>query len=495
MKYPFVIFFRYPKYSDIDILFNNKDELDCSLFIVDKKEDLNKMFNPSYQILVTYGPDEMEYVELCNAIIAPRMRKRWIHYIEIPSVKEFCRGVNYCFVHNCITNREEGRPIFSVFTTTYNSYDKIVRAYNSLKLQSLLDWEWVIVDDSPDEKHFAFLKELLLNDNRIRLYKRAENSGNIGNVKNEAISLCRGKYVIEFDHDDEIPEYVLYDSATYFDKNEDVGFIYMDFINIYENGENYKYNGCISAGYSSYYCQKYKGVWRYVFMTSNINNITLTHLASMPNHPRIWRRDVLMKMGSYCEMLPINDDQEIIMRTALTTKIAKIHKLGYIQYMNNNNNNFSLIRNWEINRIGPHYLQPMFYENYNMNKEMEKRDAHEDVKYFYNYSKIWERDPNIYTYKFCNNVVNVDFKKQYCILGVDILINHLGEIKELYKNNENDFIVLDNKVSVEEIWSILDNYNLDRCKCYSLLENNKQQLVNFFMLLYNSCDDFEIIDK
>ena len=41
------------------------------------------------------------------------------------------------------------------------------------------------------DKHFAFLKEKLSSDNRI-----------IGNVKNEAISLCRGKYVIEMDHDD-----------------------------------------------------------------------------------------------------------------------------------------------------------------------------------------------------------------------------------------------------------------------------------------------------
>ena len=41
-----------------------------------------------------------------------------------------------------------------------------------------------------------FLKQILT-DKRIRLYKRDKNSGNIGNVKNEAISLCRGKYVLE----------------------------------------------------------------------------------------------------------------------------------------------------------------------------------------------------------------------------------------------------------------------------------------------------------
>jgi hypothetical protein len=31
--------------------------------------------------------------------------------------------------------------------------------------------------------------------------------------------------------------------------------------------------------------------------------------------------------------------------------MLKINKFGYIQYKNNSNNNFSLIRNWEINKL------------------------------------------------------------------------------------------------------------------------------------------------
>jgi glycosyltransferase involved in cell wall biosynthesis len=495
MKYPFVIFFRHKKYSHIDSIFKNKDEVDCTLFITDNKEELYKLFDPTYQILVTFGPEECEYIEICNSLIAPRMRKRWIHYKEISCVKEFCRGVNYCFVDNCSLNREEIRPTFSIFTTTYNSYDKIIRAYNSLKSQKFNDWEWVIVDDSPDDNHFSFLKNLLQYDYKIRLYRRSKNSGNIGNVKNESIGLCRGKYIIEFDHDDEIPETVLQESATYFDKNPDVGFIYMDFINILEDGKNFRYGDFIGKGYSSYYCQKFKGVWRYVYITANVNNVTLSHLVCMPNHPRIWRRDVLIKAGSYCEMLPINDDQEILMRTALITKMAKIHKIGYIQYMNNNGNNFSLIRNWEINRIGPFFLQPVFYQKHNMNEEMKKLDAYEDTQYIYNDSKIWERDENTYIHKFCNNIVNLDFDKQYCIVGIDTFMKNLDKMRELSKNSRNDFILLDNSMPVENIWTLLDNYNLDHFKCYSLLTNTKQQLINFFMLMYKSCDDYEIISE
>ena len=252
-----------------------------------------------------------------------------------------------------------------------------------MKNQTLKDWEFVIIDDSPDDDHFNFLRKLMINDSRVRLYRRSENSGNIGNVKNEAIGLCRGKYVLEFDHDDEILPFVLNDAATYFDNNQEVGFIYMDCISLYENGNNHFYGDFICKGYGSYYCQKYNGKWVYVYNTPNINNITLSHLVCCPNHPRIWRKTALIDAGNYCEFLPICDDYEILLRTAITTKIAKIHKFGYIQYMNDNNNNFSLIRNGEINRIGPNYISPIFYEQFKINERMKEMDAHEDEKYIH----------------------------------------------------------------------------------------------------------------
>lgn len=59
-------------------------------------------------------------------------------------------------------------------------------------------------------------------------------------------SLCRGKYVLEFDHDDEILPNVLKDAAECFDTNDDVGFIYMDCSIIYENGVNFHYGDFIS---------------------------------------------------------------------------------------------------------------------------------------------------------------------------------------------------------------------------------------------------------
>jgi len=492
MKYPFILFYRLNKYSEIDsFIKDNKDALNCTINIIDNSSELNKLYNPSYQILITYGGEEIDYHSQVCPFTAKRMGTRWIHFSEITSIDAFNQGVNYCFIHNCTLPREKVRPIFSIFTTCYESYEKILRAYKSLLNQRFIDWEWVVLDDSPDDLHFQFLKKKLT-DVRIRLYKRSENSGNIGNVKNEAVSLCRGKYVLELDHDDEILPDVLKDAVDLFEKNEDVGFVYMDFTNIYENGENFCYGDLVCKGYGAYYCEKLNGKWVYVYITPNINNITLSHLTCCPNHPRIWRRDILMQAGNYSEFLPICDDFEILLRTAAITKMAKICKLGYVQYMNNGNNNFSLIRNAEINRLGPYFISPIFFDKFSITEKMKEQNAYEDEKYRFYHSNVWTRDPETYTHNYANIVCNPDYEKQYCIIGVNTLLENIDLIQQLYKNEKNDFILLD-ICNVSELWRMLDFHNLTRFKCYSYKDNNSENLINYFKIMYKSNENYEII--
>jgi hypothetical protein len=200
-------------------------------------------------------------------------------------------------------------------------------------------------------------------------------------------------------------------------------------------------------------------------------------------------------MGSYCEYLPICDDYEIILRTALHTKIAKIHKLGYIQYMNESNNNFSLIRNGEINRIGPNYISPIYFQNFDINNNMKLFEGYEDEKYINHHSKIWERDQTTYTHKYCNLIVNNDYDKQFCIIGFDSLLANIDRISELYQNPRNDFIILENKCALEYLQARIERYNFERMKCYTLIDTPNDQLINYFKLLYFSVSDYEIIDS
>uniref|UniRef100_A0A6C0I9U8 Glycosyltransferase 2-like domain-containing protein n=1 Tax=viral metagenome TaxID=1070528 RepID=A0A6C0I9U8_9ZZZZ len=495
MKYPFIIFYREDKDSALDqFFFENNALLNCTVHITNKISKMNRIYSANYHLLITLHNEIAHEIDVDIKEISDNKKYIKLTKSDFSDVKIFNDLVNNRFILNCSLDRSYLRPVFSLFTSSFNSYEKIIRAYNSIKKQTLENWEWVIIDDSPDDKHFLFLKKNLSHDCRIRMYKRSENSGSIGNVKNEAVSLCRGNYVLEMDHDDEILPTVLEDATNVFSKNEEIGFIYMDFINIYENGDNFKYGDHICKGYGSYYCQKYNGKWAYVYNTPNINNITLSHLVCCPNHPRIWRRDLLLKLGNYCENLPICDDYEILLRTAINCKMAKIPKLGYVQYMNNSNNNFSLIRNGEINRIGPQYISPIYYKEYNIAEKMAELGAYEDpfANDTRNNVQIWTRDKT-YVHKYCNLLVNMDFKRQICIVGLDSLILNLEYIKVLYNDDETDFILLDNKCPIEYLWKQLDSYGFDRMKCYSFIDVDSDLLVRYFKTTYLTTKEYEIV--
>ena len=499
MKYPFVIFYRKEKFKSIDNFFiQNSSALDCSIFIADSVEYVKNLHNSNFQLLITYGDDYEEYCKELLTVISKEMLQRHIHILNndilTNDIIKFNNLINNTYINLCSIDRVYTRPTFSLFTPSYNSYDKILRVYNSLQKQTLLDWEWVIIDDSPDDLNFQFLRTNFSHDARIRFYRRSNNNGSIGNVKNETIGLCRGKYLVEMDHDDELMPYVLQESADVFNSNPSIGFIYYDCACVYENGNNQWYGDFICKGYGGYYSQKYEDKWRLVYITPNINNITMSHLVCCPNHPRIWRKDVLLNMGSYCEYLPICDDYEILLRTVVSTNIAKIHKLGYIQYMNDSNNNFSLIRNSEINRIGPNFIYPNYFTNFQINQIMKENNAYEDEKYIIEHSKIWERDQSTYKHKYCNLIVNNDFDMQICIIGFDSLLTNIDEITEMYKNPRNDFIILENKCSLSYLQERIERYNFTRMKCYTLIDTPIDQLINYFKLLYLSVPKYNIIN-
>jgi hypothetical protein len=308
-------------------------------------------------------------------------------------------------------------------------------------------------------------------------------------VKNEAIGLCRGKYVVEFDHDDELLPRCLEDAAIAF-QNERVGFVYMDCCNIYENGNNFKFGDFISYGYGGYYSQKIthngQDRWVYVYVTPNVNNITSYALIALPNHPRIWRRDVLYSLGSYSEHLPICDDLEILLRTFADPEIGvvKVHTLGYIQYMNDNNNNFSIIRNREINRLGPNHIAPMFYRQYEMHKRFMERDAYEDEANLINHTQLWKRPPSpYYEHKYINKIINTQYAHQVCVLGRNAWTAYQDQLYPLKNNTQ--YVLLEANIATDELWGWIE-YNKLETKhliCYGLQNSNYDELKLYFSRL------------
>ena len=406
MRYPFVLFIRPETMSQQDKLVTSDNSM-MSATCSENIDEVYGVYSNKYHVILKIG-DNVGMNDIPEKVMN---RVLTLSGNESYSVDEINNQVNTFYAKLCISNKQLYRPTFSIFTTCFNSYEKIKRAYNSLLSQTFIDWEWVIVDDSPEEAHFSFLRSTLT-DPRVRLYRRNGNSGSIGLVKNEAIALCRGDIIVEFDHDDELTEDCLKLAKQAFDTDSDIGFVYMDFINMYEDEKPFFYGNqktheiFMSKGYGGYLCMRFRGKWQNLYLTPNINNITTSHLVCLPNHPRIWRADVLREFGSYSELLPICDDLEILMQTLIKYKAAKVCKLGYIQYMNPGRNNFSLIRNSEINRLGPKFIAPKFFEDKNVDEIFKERDAAEDPIYRISHSNIWTRylkyKHKYWNYRFTN---------------------------------------------------------------------------------------------
>lgn len=492
MKYPGVLFYRHDEYKVIDEFLNkNVDQFEFKVTIVKNKKELFRLYDSDYSLLITFGESDNEYNNEVNEIITDEMRKRWIHFKSFQDVKDMNRGILFCFFHYITYNSIVSiRRVFSVFTTCYNSFEKIHRAYNSLKTQTMKEWEWVIVDDSPGDEHFHFLQTVFDRDYRVRLYRRDGNSGNIGNVKNEAVSLCRGKYMLELDHDDEILSDTLMDAVKVFESDDKIGFVYMDFFNAYEDGTNYRYGDFYGLGYAGYYRQKYRDRWVYVSITPNINNVTLSHIVGVPNHPRMWRRETMFHIGSYSEFLPVADDYELLLRTAVHTLMAKIPKIGYIQYMNANDNNFSLIRNGEIQKLVYH-LREHCFKNYGIEDRMRSLDAFDKRED----RPIWKRKD--YINKYCNRIVNIDYDRQYCVIGLETLEKYKQEIDELYNDKRNDFLVLDNSFNSnsDRLCIELESMGYYRMKCYSMDDCSDEELETYFKLMYLNCPVHKIFTR
>jgi glycosyltransferase involved in cell wall biosynthesis len=72
------------------------------------------------------------------------------------------------------------RPKVSYFTSAYNTKSGIYHAYHSLLTQTNDDWEWIIVNDSPNCKETSRALEILKSSyHRIKVHEFKKKSGGV----------------------------------------------------------------------------------------------------------------------------------------------------------------------------------------------------------------------------------------------------------------------------------------------------------------------------
>lgn len=277
------------------------------------------------------------------------IRKRWLHHSKLEDLRTTGNSVLNCYLSNMFEQRGvDKNPLVSVFTPAYKTGEKIYRPFKSLIEQKYPNWEWVIVDDSDDDgKTFNELQRLAEKDYRIKVYKPGEHSGIIGNVKYEACMLSKGQILVELDHDDELTDYALGSVVEGFNQFPEAGFLYTDCGEIFENGENATYGKNWGFGYGSYREVEYRG---HVYQSSNACNInpkTIRHIVAAPNHIRAWRKDFYVSIDGHLREMHVADDYELVVRSFLNTRMVRVPRMCYIQYISQTTQR---VRNKDIQR-------------------------------------------------------------------------------------------------------------------------------------------------
>lgn len=303
---------------------------DLKVFYTKDHEVIDTIINHDPDCILTIGEDYNEFPSLTN--LSPDMRLRWVHSKEDDHAGE----IGYVCAMNYILKSSVENDLVSIFTPIYNTGKKIIRTYNSLTSQTYTNWEWVIVNDSDNLETMKIVESL--NDPRIKIYDfRKKSGGVIGEVKYRAASMCRGKYLVELDHDDFLLPHAIQKVVEAFNAYPDAGFVYTDCAEIDENYNSLMYGEGFAFGYGKYRTETHIGKEFQIAVTPNINPVTIRHIVGVPNHLRAWKRDTYHKIGGHNRRLTIADDYELIVRTFLETRMVRIPVGCYLQFHHGEN--------------------------------------------------------------------------------------------------------------------------------------------------------------
>jgi teichuronic acid biosynthesis glycosyltransferase TuaG len=96
--------------------------------------------------------------------------------------------------------------LVTVVTPAHNAAGTIRRCHESIRAQTLTDWEHIIVDDGSTDDTSAVLDQLRMEDDRVRGLTLGTNQG-AGSARNAAIAQASGRFIAFIDSDDEwLPE-------------------------------------------------------------------------------------------------------------------------------------------------------------------------------------------------------------------------------------------------------------------------------------------------
>ena len=94
------------------------------------------------------------------------------------------------------------QPLVSIITPCFNSAAFLRETYESVKSQTMTDWEMLIVDDGSTDDSLAIARTLESEDPRVRVFALPKNYGRPHQARNVAIDEGQGAFLAFLDSDD-----------------------------------------------------------------------------------------------------------------------------------------------------------------------------------------------------------------------------------------------------------------------------------------------------
>lgn len=152
---------------------------------------------------------------------------------------------------------------FSIIIPVYNVEKYISKCIESVKGQTLTDFECLIIDDGTKDKSIEKAIETIGNDERFKIYHKV--NGGLSDARNYGIDKAVGEYLFFLDSDDYIGNTLLEDTYNMV-KKHDSDIVCFDMMYVYDDGEEK-----ISSG-ADFECKSYKDDKSVIFINNSSNN-------------------------------------------------------------------------------------------------------------------------------------------------------------------------------------------------------------------------------
>ena len=216
---------------------------------------------------------------------------------------------------------------FSIITPEHrqDNFPYLLELYDSILAQTYENWEWVIYtngDVTPDN-----LPPRIKQDERVKVFQDLTDNTKVGYIKNRAFHLGSGDVLVEVDHDDAITPDCLEELYKAYSSDSSIGFVYSNTAVYKMDGDFIPYREDHGWSYTTF---SWKGMELYAMDAFPPTSHAMSFIWYAPDHIRTWKASLYREIGGHDPAYDICDDQELMYRTFLNTKMHHIPKTLYI---------------------------------------------------------------------------------------------------------------------------------------------------------------------